>query len=374
MPTVFLNRGISATPQPYAPPPPPPPPPTSNLLTYLQGLKSSSNPYILSGQHSDYFSFFNGTGAWNPFSSGSTAATAVMQGSSATYKPAMLGVAFTGPFNGGGAGTTQATASGAFSQYNAVNIANAWLALNPNGIIHGSCWMGNPVTLTTATGDGANGDPGAGNPWPDVLNSGTTINTNYNTALAAIAAQLNSINGTIILRPFVEANLSGTNWYSVGSNGVVTGANQQALWSYTRSKILAGITNPNTTILWNWNINVGTGDYITGYVASQTDIVSFDCYDDNPGTVATGDALYTDLVSTGKPIIMSELGNGSFTTPDTTSYDTIIANLATNCPACVGAMIFCQGWSQGLANTAAQITSFYTDAKIIRQSQLPIGI
>lgn len=343
------------------------------LLAYLQSLSSGSPPYFLSGQHTFYYGGGTGTQTFNSFSSGTTAATAAMQGASTTYAPAVLGLSLQGPYNGGS--PTQESISGT---YGIVALANAWTATG--GIVHLSTWLGNPASSGTASGAGANNDQSGGNPWPDVITqNGNSVITAYQSNLAAIAALLNQINGQVMLRPFVEINLSGNWWYAPGAfSGAVTGADFQTLWIQTRSDLLSLITNPNLTILWGYNVNVqqGSSTYLAGYPGSAyVDFVGFDAYSDTPGTAATSDACYTDLVSTGKPIFCSEVGNGTFSASDTTSYETMLTNLRTNCPDVIGWCIWCQGWSQGgSANTNAQRDAFYTDSNVIQRSGLPAGI
>jgi hypothetical protein len=321
----------------------------TGLLAYLASLPNGGTNRILSGQHTDYYDA-QATTPWGSFSSGSTtAANANING----QKVALVGIGVQGPYNGG---TSQQTAGG---NANVVALANAILA--SGAIPHVSMWPGNPGT--NQFGGNANSQDLSVNPFPSLLTVGSTYYNNWIGNLNAIAALLVQINGQYIFRPFVELN--GTwEWYGIG--GFCTGSQFQQLWTITRNYLISkGVTS---NCLWNYNINDGVGNYTAGYVAGQVDVVSFDSYTDNVGTNAKNSGCYAALVATGCPVIISEMGNGSASTPDGYSYATTLQDIKTNTPNVVGIMIWCQGWTLA-SNSGA--TAYLNDAWIITEPELP---
>ena len=123
-------------------------------------------------------------------------------------------------------------------------------------------------------------------------------------------------NGTVVLfRPFIELNASGgctpgLNWYA----GQDT-AQFVTLWKRTHDYIMgSGVTN----VLWIYNVNGGDGNYLGdgngngGYYPGDNyvDIVGFDVYSKYEDYLywANNGNMYSDLASTGKPVILAELG------------------------------------------------------------------
>jgi fibronectin type 3 domain-containing protein len=329
---------------------------TSTLLSYLQGLPTGTSNRILSGQHLDYFTGTSQT-PYDDFTSGTNAATANIAGA----VPAVIGVSVQGPDNG--PSPTEQTIGGAAG---VVALANDWLS--HGGIVHVSSWPGNPASnVFGALSNGGDLTPcfSASN---GVLVTGSTIQNNWLANCDTLAALLKQMNGEVIYRPFVEIN-GNWNWWGYGGYpGGPTAAQFQALWTLTRNRMIAdGVTN----VLWNYNCNAnvgGSGSYTAGLVSGQTDIVSFDVYSDTPGSTGIINGCYSSCVATGLPVIISEIGNGSSSASDSTSYGTCLQNLKANCPNVVAWVNWCQGWS--LANNSGA-SVFMTDPWIITRNELP---
>lgn len=358
----------------------PPPPTTPTLLTVLQNLSSSaggSTPYLLTGQHTNYYVHHTSTAAalGGSYSGGSTPASAYYQGTSAQYQPAIMGLAIQG---GRYDATANSTEQFGINGGNVVDLANAFIAAG--GIVELSGWMNNPANpLQGYQGDGGlytiSGGPY--NPWPNIITqNGNSVITTWQSNLSALVTLLNQINGPVILRPFLEMNISGagTFWWGIGGySGAPTGAQFQTLWTQTQAYINSRITNPKLTLLWAFSVNecclsVSQSAYPGN---GNVDILGYDAYTDTPGSNMVSDGTYAWFTSIGKPIIITETGSGTFSAPDGTSYATILQNIKTNTPKAIGLVIWTMGWPPPQSNSAAQITSLMTDPAVINLPSVP---
>lgn len=342
-----------------------------SLLSFMNGLTAAGGK-VMAGQHLDYYEVHNAPAASlgnGVFNGGATVAGAYYQGTSARYQPAIIGIGLQGPYNGGFPISTQQYGT---NGDDTATLANS--AISNRQIPMLSCWMVNPASDITVSG--GEGDFKV-NPWPDIItqNGNPTI-TNWQTNLRNLAVLLNRINGSIILRLFVELNLSGSFWYALGAfGGTVTNAMFQTLWTQTRTYLQSQITNPNLTILWLYNINAGVGNYMGGYVANQVDLLGYDIYFDKPGTGMVSDGVYALFLATGKPFIICEMGsNGAGQVSDGTPLDQMIQDIVNNAPKTCGMVCWCGGDSPAQVNTPAQITTYMTDPNVITQAQVPSGV
>jgi len=231
-------------------------------------------------------------------------------------------------------------------------IANSWLAGGG---------------LVVVTQEGSN-PYSSGEPLADVYTAGTNANNNWNTFLNTQAAWFKSLNGTVIWRPFAEANYGH-------SFGNLTPAEMVLLWQYTHDYFAShGVTN----VLWMLNLNAwdqrnhgstyyNGSDYYPG--SAYVDIVSMDSYPPDAGPWVT--AMYNYFVTTGKPIFFGEVGSNSDDSAvvvDTFDNSTILAQVKANFPKVVGMSFWCL--NQGIAkqNGASKLMS---DPAIITLSDVP---
>ncbi len=339
--------------------------PPGSLLAFMQGLNSSSPPYIMSGQDTYPYGIPSATSAWSSFTSGSTsAANANING----YVPSIIGIYVQGPANGGSGTQASVSVSGIPL---VVELANSWGALG--GIAQVQCFLNNPAgtfALDTSGQDGGGIMTPAFSSGNNCLTPGTTANNNLNTNLANIYALLTQINYPFIFRPIHEANGSWYWWAWGGAASGTSAAQFGALWDYiyNRFVFLGGLPNA----VWAYNINGGSGGYLDGYnfiTPGHVDLATWDVYYDSPGTGAVNDGTYAALVSTGLPIGICELGNGNSSSgADGTSYETMLADIKAHTPKVVWIRTSCQTWAIAL-NSAA--TAYMTDPAIITRPKLP---
>lgn len=305
------------------------------LLNYLNGLVGIG---ILSGQHADYSSTV-------PLDQVSL----ITKGTGQT--PAILG-------------TTLAFGSWTFNS-DPIALSNSWLA--SGGIVLVSIWPGNPTygdrQIGGITASVANGGPPVN--FGNILTPGTTEYTRWQTFLATLATDFKSINGPIIVRPFVELNGGWFWWGQQPAQQFI--AIWQQMVTYMRNQ---GVTN----VLWCLNFSGITlpseyatmADMVNAYYpgSDYVDILSVDGY---PPSAADGPAI-TALSTFGKPLIFAESGGAHHPLPDTVDNSVVLSTIITQYPQIVADVV----WSGSDALPVQQGMSAYMgNAKIIPLSQLP---
>jgi mannan endo-1,4-beta-mannosidase len=292
----------------------------------LTGLATNNSKHILTGQHTNY---------WSANQMDNINALASQSGQS----PAILGT----DYNLGG------------SQENGVALSNQWLSAG--GIVLLSWWPGNPNSGANSTDENNRNIN-----FNDLLTPGTNAYNNWYASLDRLAADLKQINGTVLLRPFVEINGSWFWW------GAQNPAQFIQLWQKMHDYLVntKGVSN----VLWVYNVNAGVGNYTAYYPGPQyADIVSMDSYPAGGGDAA----MYQQLLGLGKPIIYAETGVISATQPGQYAGDNnaMLQAVEANFPDVVAVVVWCQNWSLSTQNGAA---AFMHDSKVINRAGLPSGL
>lgn len=179
--------------------------------------------------------------------------------------------------------------------------ASAIAYWNAGGLVEVNLHMPNPTT---------------GGPVHDVsgldaaglLTPGTPTNTVFMKTLGEIAAgmkQLQAAGVVVIFRPFHE---NGGGWFWWGTRFRLSAAQFVALWRFTHTYLetTQGLHN----LVWLFESGQAGIPVTTNYPGDAfVDIVGQDVYTDKPADAAVVDG-YTQLVSTGKLVCMSEFGPG----------------------------------------------------------------
>jgi Glycosyl hydrolase family 26 len=319
------------------------PAPTS-LLAYLNSLSGSGT--ILSGQWADHFCNPEGGSTSSTYGcyldqmlpvSGGTPSNVTIancasgSGGSCTggvtntgLTPAILGVQLPTGIAACGEGTTVTQA---------VSTINGWLAAG--GIVEVSWDMPSPTALNGGhcTWNGANGD------FPNVVTSGTAA---YNTFMYGCstcsasspaaeggvynAAQaLNSLASgyKVVLRLVHEGNLDSTsNWWGTGG-GNADSAQEIALFQQIVTYMgTLGVTN----VLYEYNINLGSGGYSQNYPGSSyVQIASGDLYccstQSGVTSLLSGSTNgFRYLNGLGVPVFLAESGVDTADNDDVTQF------------------------------------------------------
>ena len=343
----------------------------TTLLAYIQSLGASRGG-VLSGQTADPFS-------QNPldvFTGSAPNWTVGSPGPQTNLTPAILNLFVQGPDNGGSPTMQTLTGSNSF-----VSIANAWIAAG--GILHISMGMGNPADpsaggswLANPAIAGANGSnqinsSNSNNPWPDVLNSGTTTNKNFMANLAQIAALLKQINGAFLFVPWGEISNSWppTDWYDHPQSP----SQYAAMWRMTYNYLMAdpGLASK---MLWGWDLGSGAQGMSAWYPGDQyVDFTAIDSISpplgDNQGDpVAT--ATYNELLTHNKPMFFASVGlNYRLPSPMSgDNYQSICQQIANSFPSAFGYVMWAQSLSLSSQNGAVNCLS---GAHMINRSNLP---
>ncbi len=341
----------------------------TTLLAYIQTLGASKGG-VLSGQTADPYS----QNPMDVFVGSAPNWTVGAPGPATNLTPAILNLFVQGPDNGGSPTMQTLTGSESF-----VSIANAWIAAG--GILHVSMAMGNPAS-PNAGGSwlsnpalagccGNNTIAASGNPWPDVLNSGTTTNKNFMANLAQIAALLKQINGAFLFVPWGEINSSNrqVDWYDNPQQP----AQYAQLWQMTYNYLMAdaGLAGK---MLWGWDVGSGATGMSAWYPGDQyVDFTAIDSLspplgDSSGDPVAT--ATYNELLAHNKPLFFASIGM-SYNLPSAMSadnYQSICQQIANSFPAAFGYSMWAQTDALSSQNGAANCLS---GPHMLNRSNLP---
>lgn len=340
----------------------------TTLLAYLQTLGANRGG-VLSGQTADPYS----QNPMDVFSGSAPNWTVGAPGPSTNLTPAILNLFVQGPDNGGSGTMQTMTGSESF-----VSIANAWIAAG--GILHVSMAMGNPANANAGgswlsnpalAGCCGNNTISPYNPWPDVLNSGTTTNKNFMANLTQIAALLKQINGPFLFVPWGEINSSNrqVDWYDNPQQP----SQYAALWRMTYNYLMA---DPGLAgrMLWGWDVGSGAQGMSAWYPGDQyVDFTAIDSLSpplgDNSGNpVAT--ATYNELLTHNKPMFFASIGL-SYNLPAAMSgdnYQSICQPIANSFPAAFGYVMWAQTLGLNSQNGAVNCLS---GPHMINRSNLP---
>jgi hypothetical protein len=309
---------------------------TTCLLAFINGLSGQSR-HILAGQHANYWDS-------NPMD-----IVTPIPGATGS-QVAILG---TSNFWLNKDGVTSSTTSWFVSK------TNAWLA--QGGIVLVSQEPINPFA--------------GGEAITDIWTPGTNANNKWKAYLDTQVALFKQINGTVMWRPFAEANYGH-------SFGNLTPAEMVLLWQYTHEYFAShGVTN----VVWMLNLNAWDqrnhgstyydgSDYYPG--SSYVDIVSMDSYPPYGVVGATSPApwvkdMYNFFLTTGKPIFFGEVGsnsNDNAIVVDTVNNDTIVQEVVTGYPKVVGILFWCLNQAIAKQNGASAVMS---NPAVITLSDVP---
>jgi mannan endo-1,4-beta-mannosidase len=319
----------------------------AKVLSYLGGLNSGSSRRVLSGQHADIWtSDLNSTTQpmdnVNPLVS--------QTGDS----PAILALVL-----------NYATNSYAYN----VPVTNTLAAQQwaKGGMVMLSIYSNDPTFSSNASGQ-PNGQSIPSSAFHSVATKGSAAYVQWHKQLDTYAAALHTLTDSgnvLILRPFIEIN-GNWNWY-----GGESATDFIAIWKDMHDYLT--ITKGVKGLLWLYNVNQDVGGYMSYYPGSAyVDIVGMDLYRADPVNAANSGNMYAQLVASGKPLIIPEIGLSANGPSNFTQDDMVIINSIRNSlPNVVGFVAFNGSWSIVNQNNAS---SLMNDPWIINVSNIPAGL
>jgi mannan endo-1,4-beta-mannosidase len=205
--------------------------------------------------------------------------------------------------------------SGAYDIGVANTIANQWWA--QGGLVELSIYSDDPTFSDDPSGY-PNGTSIPASAFHELTDTSSAAYKQWHSQLDTYATELHTLTDSgnvVMLRPFIELN-GDWNWY-----GAQAPSDFIFVWQdmYDYLMKAKGLIN----VLWIYNVNANVGRYSDYYPGSSyVDVVGMDIYD-SPGNYvadANNGGMYAFLVSTGKPLILPEVGLSS-STPGTDSID-----------------------------------------------------
>jgi len=152
----------------------------------------------------------------------------------------------------------------------------------------------------------------------ELRTSGTAAYANWQQQLTAVATALNQLGAagvTVIFRPLMEMNETGSGWFWWNGSGW-TGNDYAAVWQQMYATITSKLTYHN--VLWDWSPDQDGADPAAYYPgAAYVDITGLDVYALSASGYPTESiSNYAKVLEPGKPFGFNEIGmQGSF------SYD-----------------------------------------------------
>lgn len=320
---------------------------SAQVIAYLSGLNTGSSRRVLSGQHADI---------WNqPLTSPTAAMDVVTPLAPQTgQNPAILGLVL-----------NYATDSYAYTVAVTDTLAKQWWSAG--GMVMLSLYDNDPTFSFNSTG-APTGQPIPSAAFHSLASKGSAAYVQWHTQLDTYAAALHTLtdSGNVVLfRPFIEIN-GNWNWY-----GGESPADFIAVWKDMHDYLT--ITKGVKNLVWIYNVNQDVGNYLSYYPGSAyVDVVGMDLYRADPVNAATNGNMYAQLVSTGKPLIIPEMGLSAAGPANYTQDDMVIINSIRNSlPNVVGFVEFNGGWSIVNQNNASALMN---DPWIINLADIPGGL
>jgi len=319
----------------------------AKVLSYLSGLTSQSTKRVLSGQHAEI---------WNGDSVAAAMSNVTPLMGQTGQSPAILGVVMNYVGN-----------SGAYSIDVANSMANQWWA--QSGLVEMSLYSDDPTFSSSAQGY-PNGSSIPAAAFHQLTVTSSAAYRQWHSQLDTYAAELHTLTDSgnvVLLRPFIELN-GGWNWY-----GAQNPADFVSVWQDMHDYLMNGKGLVN--VLWIYNVNAFSGQYSSYYPGgAYVDIVGMDIYDSAANYVADANngGMYSFLVSTGKPLILPEVGLSS-ANPAMSSIDMsrLIDIIQTSLPEVVGFVNWCQGWDLADQNN---VSALLNNPWVVDLSEMPSGI
>lgn len=333
----------------------------TNLIKYLNSLAGN---HILSGQ----FTENNGSSPPSPYG---YASFPLIQNITGQY-PAMLGC-----------DAAQGTTVVNYCESYAIPYWNA------GGLLIMNFWPNNPADNGSALWGSDQSVPAGG--WGDVVQAGTTANTNFNAELNALAMMLQDYqNAGIILmyRSLIESN---GNWFWFGTGSCcggggsgITAAQNIAIFQYMHDYLVKTKGLTNLAFIFSPNAcRGGTCDSSLYPGAAYADIVGWDIYSDNPGNDSQGD--YNTMSTYGKPMLYAEFGSnlGGNTGGGDVSFleSTLISQIQTYTPNVVGWQQWWSGnnppavgWGMELLTNTTDTKTAINNSVVINRGQIICSI
>jgi len=235
------------------------------------------------------------------------------------------------------------------------------------GMVLLSLYDNDPTFSYNSTG-APTGQPIPSSAFHSLTDHSSAAYAQWHAQLDTYAAALHTLtdSGNVVLfRPFIEIN-GNWNWY-----GAENPADFISVWQDMYSYLMT--TKGLKNVLWIYNVNQNVGNYMSYYPgANYVDIVGMDIYSSDVVGSATNGNMYSELVATGKPLIMPEVGLSANGPQNFTLDNTVIINSIRNSlPNVVGFAVFNGGWSICNQNNAAQLMN---DPWIVNAGNVPSGL
>lgn len=316
----------------------------ASTLSYLSGLNQGSSRRVLSGQHADI---------WTADSNSTTEPMANVTPlvSQTGDTPAILALVL-----------NYATNSYAYTVPVTNTLANnQW---SKGGMVMLSLYSNDPTFSSNSSGQpGGQSVPSAA--FHSLTDPSSAAYRQWHSQLDTYAAALHTLTDSghvVLFRPFIEIN-GNWNWY-----GAENAADFIAVWKDMHDYLT--ITKGVKNLLWIYNVNQNVGSYMDYYPGSNyVDIVGMDLYQSSPVSAANAGSMYSQLVATGKPVIIPEIGLSASGPANYTQDDMVIINsIKTSLPNVVAFVAFNGGFSIGNQNNAAALMN---DPWIVNASNLP---
>lgn len=288
----------------------------ARLLSYLAGLDKGSSRRVLSGQHADI---------WNADPASTTEPMDVVDPLVAATgeNPSILGLVL-----------NFATGSGAYDVGVTDTLARQWWS--KGGVVMLSLYDNDPTFSYNRTGAPI-GRPIPGWAFHSLTVKSSAAYRQWHSQLDTYAAALHTLtdSGNVVLfRPFIEIN-GDWNWY-----GAENPADFIAVWRDMHDYLEN--TKSVRNLLWIYDVNQDVGRYVSYFPgASFVDVVGMDIYNSHPTSDPANGSMYAQLVATGKPLIVPEIGLGySAPARDTQFNPVIVDSIRSAYPHVVGFVVF----------------------------------
>ena len=311
----------------------------AQVLSYLQGLSGLSTKKVLSGQFGQFLPF-PVTGL-NIFNLSASAAGGIY--------PAIMGA---------DVGELGFSLDNTDVSNTTTNLINHW---DNGGLVTLSWHMNNPTDNSwTWTSPG-----GPNVTISELYTSGNARYDNFHTDLDRVAAILQTLEDAgvvVIFRPLHEMN-AGPFWWCYKSTSEII-----LLWQHIHSYLTT--TKGLSNLIWSYSVIADYGSEMSYYPGSSyVDVVGIDFYS-STGFYQPGE--YSALVGTGKPFMLTEVGQcgpgGQVCSP--ADAQAIITDIENNMPATIGFVVWNDPYSLYLQNN---VTGLFASPYVINRSDNPSG-